>query len=136
MLTSNEYNTLTSLSGLSLIDTINSNKYISSFYHYVLDTSSSVFSFKGYDIENPQVSNINFRIFNSSSQIGINTSNISIDKVDTGYRVTINSNLKLYRSDVSVNNISCLFSLSTSDGGLFYLKLIFTQLSKITQCIQ
>jgi hypothetical protein len=122
MLTPQERQVIESLSGLPLIQEINNNRYVSTFYHYVLDTSTETFAVRAYDLDARSVSNINFRVFNDKSQVGINTTSIDITKVSTGYRLTVNSNVKLYKNNIDINNITPYLIYQTPAGGMFYLK--------------
>ena len=87
LLDSTHYTALTSLSGIDLTTEVNSRSYISTFYHYVLDTGDNTTQLRAYDLTKPLIKQVNFKEFNATARVGVNTTNTSIYKTETGFTI-------------------------------------------------
>ena len=64
-----EYTQLKSLSGINLTTEVNDKRYISTFYHYILDTGGNKTELRPYDISQPAIEQINFKEFNPTARL-------------------------------------------------------------------
>lgn len=122
LLDSLEYQAVESKSDIELTVELNSKRYVSLYYHYVLDTSGDSVSLRPYDLSNPQVSRINFKDFNSTGRVGINTTNTNLVKTATGFTLDILSNLKKYVESINETNITPYIVYRDNDDSVFYLE--------------
>ena len=122
VLSTTEYNQLVSLSDIELTTEVNTNKYLSVFYHYILDTSNNKTELRAYDISLPEIKQINFKEFNATGRVGINTTNCNIVKSPTGFTLDILANLKKYVGTVNETNITPYIIYKDSEDSLFYLE--------------
>lgn len=91
--------TLLSNSALSIANQINAGDYLYTPFYYVLDYSSQEFSLRCYDLDDPSASLINFIEQNQTLSLIVNTGNIQIQKVPTGFKVTLTtSSGPMYRA--------------------------------------
>lgn len=117
-----EYTQLTSLSDLNLTTEVNSRKYLSTFYHYVLDTSNDQTNLRAYDISNPLVKQMNFKEFNSTARVGINTTNTNIAKTGNGFTIDVLSNLKKYVNTINETNVKPYIVYRDNNDSVFFLE--------------
>jgi len=117
-----EYTQLVSLSGLDLTTIINNNRYISVFYHYILDTTNNETKLRAYNITNPLVKQINFKEFNPTARVGINTTNTNIYKNSNGFTIDVLSNLKKYVNTINETNVKPYIVYRDNDDSKFYLE--------------
>lgn len=117
-----EHTQLISLSGLDLTTEVNNTKYLSVFYHYVLDTSGNETKLRAYDISNPLVKQINFKEFNPTGRIGINTTNTNIYRSSTGFTIDMLSNLKKYVNTINETNVKPYIVYRDNDDSKFFLE--------------
>lgn len=122
ILTKQEYTALTSLSDAQLVTEVNNNTYVSTIYNYVLDTSNNVTELRPYDVSNPVIHQVNFKEFNPTARIGINTTNMSLSKVSTGYSINVLTNLKKYINTINETNITPYLVYVDTNGTKFYLE--------------
>lgn len=113
---------LTSLSDSALTMEVNSNNYVSTFYHYVLDTTGNRSELRGYDISNSEVKRINFKSYNPTTRVGINTTNTNLYKVADGFRMDVLVNFKKYSEELNATNITPYLVYSDGDKSKFYLE--------------
>lgn len=117
-----EYNQLVSLSGLDLTTEVNNNKYVSLFYHYVLDTSNNETKLRAYDISNPIIKQINFKEFNPTARVGINTTTTNLYKTTNGFTLDILCNLKLYNDSINEHNVKPYIVYRDNEDSKFFLE--------------
>lgn len=117
-----EYTNLLNLSQEALVYELNNNHYFATLFHYIIETKNNTVDFRAYDIEDPQLSNINFKLFNDTSQIGMNTSSISIEKTQVGYTLSLMTNLKKYRNDFTAYDIDVYLVYTDDNNSNFFLK--------------
>ncbi|EKD89606.1 MAG: hypothetical protein ACD_33C00034G0003 [uncultured bacterium] len=122
MLSQIEANSLLALSGTNLISEVNANKYLSIFYHYILDTSNSATTLRAYDLSICKIKTINFKYFNSTCKIGINTVSSNLVKNNTGYTLDIIVNVKKYIDSIDYNNIKPYLVYVDNNSSKFYLE--------------
>lgn len=122
ILDNTEYTHLTSISDINLITVVNNNTYISTFYHYILDTSGNETKLRAYDVNNPIVKKINFKEFNPTARVGINTTNTNIGKIPTGYMLDILCNLKKYVDLINETTVKPYLVYVDENGAKFYLE--------------
>lgn len=131
MLTQQEYNTLSSLSGAELAAEVNENTYLSTMYHYVLDTSNNETELRPYEISSPTVIRINFKEFNPTARVGINTTDAAIAKTSTGYVINILSNLKKYINTINETNVKPYLVYTDNNNSRFFLEgNLYTEINK------
>lgn len=117
-----QYTALTSLSGIDLTTEVNSRNYISTFYHYVLDTSDNTTELRPYDLTKPIIKQVNFKEFNATARVGVNTTNTSIYKTETGFTIDVLSNLKKYVNTITEVNVKPYIVYKDNDDSKFYLE--------------
>lgn len=84
-----EINNVKSLSGLDIVDHVNSNNYYFTPFHYVLDSTTSTFKIRSYYLDNPYMHKVNFIEQNMTMEAVVNTKAYSITKSKTGYELLI-----------------------------------------------
>lgn len=117
-----EYTQLVSLSGIELTTEVNQRKYLSTFYHYVLDTGAGTTQLRAYDLSHPQIQQINFKEFNPTARVGVNTTNTVIHKTAKGFVVDVLANLKKYTGTISEINVTPYIVYRDNDSSKFYLQ--------------
>lgn len=117
-----EHRQLTSLSGIDLTVEVNDNKYVSTFYHYILDTSNNDTQLRAYDLSNPIIKQINFNEFNPTARIGINTTNINVYRSSKGFTIDVLSNMKLYVDTINQTNVKPYIVYRDNEDAKFYLE--------------
>lgn len=122
ILTPVEAATLEGLSEAPLLDELNNNKYVSTFYHYILDTSNNETKLRAYDISNPKISLVNFKEFNSTAKIGINSLSTNMYKAPNGYNIDVLSNLIKYVNAINETNVKPYLVFTDINGSRFYLE--------------
>ena len=122
MLTQQEYNVLTSLSDIALATEVNSNVYLSTMYHYVIDTSNNETELRPYEVSSPTVVRMNFKEFNPTARVGINTTNTGIAKSPTGYVVNVLANLKKYVNTINETNVKPYLVYTDNNNSRFFLE--------------
>ena len=100
-----EYDNIKSLTGNNLVTTLNTNNYLSTFYHYVLDISNEEANLNAYELNTPKIKLVNFKDINSSLGTIINTTNTNIYKKDNGYYLDILCNVTMNNSAITLDDI-------------------------------
>lgn len=130
ILTQQEADSVRSLSGTALLDEINRNKYVSTVYHYVLDSTSDSIDLRPYELTQPKIEFINFRQFNSTARVGINTVTANIYKTSQGFNIDVLGNLIKYVPTITEYNITPYLVFEDERGARFYLAgRLFTNLN-------
>lgn len=122
LLTIAEAEALRSKSDIDLATTVNQHRYLSLYYHYVLDTLGDTTVLRAYDINRPEIANIGFKNFNSSAEVGINSSDVNIYKSVGGFTLDILANLKQYTDLISEINVLPYLIYKDENSNLFYLE--------------
>lgn len=117
-----EYTQLKSLSGINLTTEVNDKRYISTFYHYILDTSGNKTELRPYDISQPTIEQINFKEFNPTARVGVNTTNTVISKTQNGFVIDLLANLKKYSDTISEINVTPYIVYRDNESSKFYLE--------------
>lgn len=122
LLTEDEATLLKSLSGNSLTNEVNNKRYLELFYTYVLDTAGNSVRLRAYDLEKPSVARINFKDYNHTTRVGVNTEETNLVKIETGFQLDILTNLTKYDSTISETNVTPYLAYSDEGGAVFYLE--------------
>lgn len=123
------YLSLKSMSDIELTMEVNNHRYLSLFYHYVLDTSGDTTVLRAYDLNSPKIEEVNFKGFNPSTRIGINTTSVNLYKTENGFTIDVLSNLKKYVGSLNETNVTPYLVYRDSNQSLFYLEgRLFTTL--------
>lgn len=117
-----EQTNLQSLSDINLVNELNSKKYLATFYHYILTSYNDKVELRAYDLNNTEISNINFKEFNSTTRVSINTSNIAIAKTPNGYTINVLTNLKKYVNSINETNIKPYLVYTDINGSKYYIE--------------
>nr|MDD2819473.1 hypothetical protein [Candidatus Nanopelagicales bacterium] len=117
----NEVLQLKELSGIELVNALNNDLYLVTYYHYVLDTSRDQASLKAYDLTTPSLKQINFQKFNPTARIGINSTNANLYRTSTGYAMDVLANTKQYISGITYSNVSVYMVYIDNYDSKFYL---------------
>lgn len=130
ILTDTERTELIGLAGTELVSELNNNKYVSTLYHYVLDTSNNQTNLRPYDISSPYIVSTNFKEFNSTGKVGINTVNSNIVKSAIGFTIDILSDMKKYEEFINETHITPYLVYVDEQGSKFYLQgSLFTSIN-------
>lgn len=121
LITQSQKTNLESLEGISLVNELNTHSYYATFFHYILDLSDSVADLRVYNLDTPKLLNINFKYYNTSTQIGANTSSFKISKKDTGYLLEVATKVAKYSDEVNFTNINPYLVYQTDYGSKFYI---------------
>lgn len=121
-LSTQEYNQLKSLTDIELVNAVNNTNYLTTYYHYILDTSNDRTVLRAYDLTYPSVEHISFKEFNSTTRIGINTINGNMFKNPNGYTLDILSSLKKYTDTIDVTNVKVYLIYEDVAGSVYYLE--------------
>lgn len=122
ILTKGERAQLESLSGQKLATEVNLKKYLSLYYHYVLDVSGEVTQLRAYEINDPFVVSRNFKDYNNTTRIGVNTITSNISKIDTGYKLDFLTGLKIFDEQYGLDNITPYIVYMTPSGHRYFLE--------------
>lgn len=124
ILDSNEYSVLVSRSGIELTTLVNTNKYISVFYHYVLDTSGNELELRPYEINSPNIDRISFKEFNATNGLSINTISSNIYKSSNGFTIDVITSVKRYNNSIDETNVTPYIVYRANDitDSKFFLK--------------
>lgn len=117
-----KYTQLKSLSGPGLAGEVNKNQYLAVFYHYILDLNDNQLQLRAYDIAEPVVQQINFKEFNSTARLGINTTNTSIYRTPTGFGLDILANFTKYLDFLNETNLKAVIVYRDNDESVCYLE--------------
>lgn len=118
------------LTGSSLVNAVNQSTYLSLFYHYVLDTSSSVTRLRVYDLNTPVVKSSSFKTFNASARVGVNTITNNLYKTPQGYTLDVLANVKKFTDTITENNVRPYLVYTDVSGSRFFLEsVLFTVIS-------
>lgn len=91
MLTRSETEALKSMNRLDLLTEVNSEQYLFSPYHYVLDDTDSRFDVRCYDLSAPELKDLNFKEQNQSMRMTVSTQAFNLEKIEIGYRLTFST---------------------------------------------
>ena len=125
LLSPQEAENVKNLSGISLTQELNQRTYLYLYYHYVLSTGGNTVKLLAYDLQDPVVSTINFKEFNATARIGLNTTQANLYKSHKGYTLDVLGNLKKYTDTISEGNVIPYLVYKDSAGALFYLASTF-----------
>lgn len=117
-----EYNQIKSLTDIELVNAVNNLNYLSTYYHYILDTSGDRTTLRAYDLTYPTVEHISFKEFNSTARVGLNTINGNMFKNSNGYTLDILSSLKKYTDTIDISNINTYLIYEDVAGSVYYLQ--------------
>lgn len=73
----------------SLANLINTNDFLYTPFHYVLDTTQDSFGCRGYYFDNPQVTSRNFLSENDTAEMEVSTNTVTISKEAYGFRLMV-----------------------------------------------
>ncbi len=122
ILSNSEAATVKSLSATAAVTELNNNKYLATYYHYVLDLTDNEPQLRAYDLKSCSVLNINFEQLNTTVNLSINTVNSQIVKTATGYRILVAANASFYTQDYTEADLECYLIYPSNTGSNFYLK--------------
>ena len=78
------------LTPVEYVRNINDNYYLYNPFYYVYDKIDlNEYELRSYDLDSPEVTSLSFQSQNETMQLGVNTGTIDIEKVDTGYKLTV-----------------------------------------------
>lgn len=116
-----EATNLSLLYGAELVAATNSRKYLSLYYHYILDTSGNTAKLKAYDITKPSVKYTSFKTFNDTARIGVNSVTNNLYKSSTGYTLDVLTNVKKFTETITHLNVKPYLIYTDVSGSRFYL---------------
>lgn len=117
-----ELDRLNGLSSTLLTMEMNANSYVSTFYHYVLDTTEDRTELRAYDISSSEVRRINFKSYNPTTRVGINTTTTNFYKSVNGFRMDVLVNFKKYSEELNATNVTPYLVYTDGDRTRFYLE--------------
>ena len=89
ILSEDQIEAIKSMAKSSMVDFINNKQYLYCPFYYVLDSSQSEFEVRVYNLDYPVASNLSFMSQNESLQLSVNTDSYSLEKVLSGYSLTL-----------------------------------------------
>lgn len=116
---------LNGMSGIALATEVNKSRYLSLYYHYVVDTSSDKAVVRAYDLTSPNVTTISFQEFNATARIGVNSTQANIYKTGRGYGLDVLANLIKYNVAIDHLNITPYIVYTEPSGARYYLPGVF-----------
>lgn len=122
ILTKNEHKLLTEMSGQTLTRTVNAKNYMSTYYHYILDSSNNTTDLRAYDVSHPSIPMVNFRDYNESTLIGVNSRSSNLTKIKEGYRLDVLVDVKVFNQYYGLDNIVPIMVFTNPNGNYFYLE--------------
>lgn len=120
ILPQDKVNFLAGLSGIALSTEVNKHNYLSLYYHYVIDTSNDTAVVRAYDLNSPGVESVNFREFNATARVGINTTQTNLYKTKSGYAIDLLTNLIKYNVAIDHLNITPYLVYTEPSGTRYY----------------
>jgi hypothetical protein len=121
LLSSVEKANIDALEGISLVNDLNNHFYYSTFFHYILDTSKDVTVLRAYSLDAPRLNNINFKHYNSTTEIGANTSSFTISKQESGYLLEVATKVTVYNNGINFSNIIPYIVYESEHGSRYYI---------------
>jgi len=121
-LTPIEESNLKALSNTELVNELNVKRYLYLMYTYILDTTNNKTELRPYDLSSPVIDKINFKVFNVTARVGINTISSNIYKINTGYRIDVLCNFKQYNSLINETNIKPYLVFIDANNSKFFLQ--------------
>lgn len=115
----------------NLIKEVNTNRYLYSPFHYVLDCEDDLFEVRAYYLDNPTLSTIDFCGQNYSIDATVNTSTYYIRKYELGYELTLLTKSNDSYKAMDDNILGCQLAFKPS-GENQYLYINGTLLGKST----
>lgn len=116
-----EADNLKNLTGPQLTGEVNSNTYLSLYYHYVLDNPNGKTNLRVYDITTPSASQVNFKTFNATANVGVNSVTTNLYKSPNGYTLDILTNLKKNTESITERNVKPYLVYTDVSGAVFFL---------------
>lgn len=89
LLSRSEVEDLLHMDSVAKLSMVNGNQYLYTPFYYVLDTSSLELQIRAYHLDAPTASDLNFVSQNTTLQLVVNTAAYQLTKVDTGYKLRI-----------------------------------------------
>lgn len=89
ILGSTEFNALANLASTDLTAELNINKYLSTFYHYVLDNGNLFPELRAYDLDETKLITVNYVDASKTGVLGLNTTSANFYKSANGYTLDI-----------------------------------------------
>ena len=106
MLSVSEITDLQNMEITAKLEKLNSNRYLYTPFHWVLDNSGLEFSSRPYYLENPTVSLINFVRQNHTMQLAVNSSRVWIERVTDGFKLNVQTNSGNFYKELPDANVS------------------------------
>jgi hypothetical protein len=100
VLTDNQTNAINSLTGLNLCNALNTNTYLNSPFHYVMDYSNSVFVARAYYLQAPTVPNRTFVNQNLARTYNLATMSTVLTFSSTGFNLQVTTSIPANLSEV------------------------------------
>lgn len=114
---------LKGLSGFDLTNEVNNKQYHSTYYHYVLDASTTTTRLRAYELDNPSVLKQYFEDYNNSTQLAANSLFSNIRKTDKGFRIDYNVDIKEFNSQYGIYNVVPVMMIqSKEDDNYFFIE--------------
>jgi hypothetical protein len=104
----------------SLVAAVNAASYVYTPFYYVFDIGGQSLGVRPYDLDHPDAVNLDFVAQNQSLMMPVNTGQYSIEKIATGYRVTIITNsTAYYKAPITPDNqVAVQMRLTNTDGSV------------------
>lgn len=113
---------ITGLTGTNLTNELNDNVYLSLYYHYIFDTSGNEATLRAYNLNTPTIYNINFKAYNDTTRVGINTLTTNLVRTSSGYGLDVASSMTSYTPVISQTNVKPYIVYKDDNGSLFYIE--------------
>lgn len=112
------------LSGINLVNELNTKNYYNTYYHYIIDYTKSNVVTRAYEIENPVMERTSFMEYNNtaSATVTVISGNISKDTNNNNYIFKLQCSFKLYHGAISYTDINPILYFIDDRGGKFFLE--------------
>lgn len=121
-LTPSEKKDLESLSGQRLTVAVNNNNYMALYYHYVLDDIDEHTELRAYDVDHPKVIRSNFKNYNNTTLVSVNSRSLVVTRTDKGYRLDVLIEHQKFNDMYDVTNVLPVLMYESDSGFRYYLE--------------
>ncbi len=105
LLDQSDLNALRQLGQTTMVAKINASQYLYTPYYYVLDATANEFEVRAYSLDQPIAKDLNFLRQNQTLQLFVNTGQYNLDKISTGFQLTIVTNSGNFYKGIEDNQV-------------------------------
>lgn len=117
-----KYKAIKDLSGQKLAVEVNTNNYMSLYYNYVFDDVDGFVELRPYEVNYPKVLSSNFKDYNRSTLVSINSRSVVVSKTKEGYRIDVLVEHKTFNELYNIADVLPVLVYESSSGFRYYLE--------------